>query len=131
MVEQLYVAQYVPCSNQGIHPKKNEYFWATAADDEVRADNKINTTINLIASKGIEPLYVMMKTLCLNHLTIRPFYLFMSPVQVSHLLMLVTKQLHYFYANQAKYCMICFVLFLVFVLFLGFVIMNDINNSQF
>ena len=25
-----------------------------------------------------------------------------SPVQVSHLLQLVTKQLHYFYANQAN-----------------------------
>ena len=27
---------------------------------------------------------------------------FRSPVQVSHLFQLVTKQLHYFYANQAK-----------------------------
>jgi hypothetical protein len=53
-----------------------------------------------IASEGIEPSHVMMKTLCLNHLTIRPYYI--SPVQVSHLLQLVTKQLHYFYANQAK-----------------------------
>lgn len=26
-----------------------------------------------------------------------------SPVQVSHLFQLITKQLHYFYANQAKY----------------------------
>nr|CDL72460.1 unclassified [Fusarium pseudograminearum CS3220]CDL73086.1 unclassified [Fusarium pseudograminearum CS3427]CDL73170.1 unclassified [Fusarium pseudograminearum CS3487]CDL73264.1 unclassified [Fusarium pseudograminearum CS5834]CDX48202.1 unclassified [Fusarium pseudograminearum CS5834] len=27
--------------------------------------------------------------------------LFVSPMQVSHLLLLITKQLHYFYANQA------------------------------
>jgi hypothetical protein len=58
-----------------------------------------------IASEGIEPSHVMMKTLCLNHLTIRPiikkFFFIRSPVQVSHLLQLVTKQLHYFYANQA------------------------------
>ena len=56
-----------------------------------------------IAPEGFEPSYVMMKTLCLNHLTIGPknfITLNKSPVQVSHLLQLVTKQLHYFYANQ-------------------------------
>ncbi len=26
MVEHLYVAQYVPCSNQGIHPEKKSLF---------------------------------------------------------------------------------------------------------
>ena len=55
-----------------------------------------------IASVGIEPTYVMMKTLCLNHLTIRPIKnnkKKVSPVQVLHLFQLVTKQLHYFYAN--------------------------------
>jgi hypothetical protein len=31
------------------------------------------------------------------------FFKQMSPVQVLHLFQLVTKQLHYFYANQAKY----------------------------
>ena len=51
---------------------------------------------------GFEPMKVMMKTLCRNHLTIRPLnFFFISPVQVLHLLQLVTKQLHYFYANQA------------------------------
>ena len=56
-----------------------------------------------LALKGFEPLKVMMKTLCRNHLTIRPIYIYRSPVQVSHLFQLVTKQSHYFYANQAKH----------------------------
>ena len=60
-------------------------------------------TVNDIALEGFEPSEVMMKTLCRNHLTIRPLYSYRSPVQVSHLLQLVTKQSHYFYANQAKY----------------------------
>ena len=36
--------------------------------------NNINQLLYMlnIASEGIEPSYVMMKTLCLNHLTIRP-----------------------------------------------------------
>ena len=35
--------------------------------------NNINRLYKLnIASEGIEPSHVMMKTLCLNHLTIRP-----------------------------------------------------------
>ena len=35
--------------------------------------NNINQLYKLnVASEGIEPSYVMMKTLCLNHLTIRP-----------------------------------------------------------
>jgi hypothetical protein len=60
-----------------------------------------------IASEGVEPSHVMMKTLCLNHLTIRPIIIIIiiiirSPVQVSHLLQLVTKQLHYFYANRTN-----------------------------
>ena len=60
-----------------------------------------------IASEGFEPSEVMMKTLCRNHLTIRPIQINrISPVQVSHLLQLVTKQSHYFYANQAKYTIV-------------------------
>ena len=55
-----------------------------------------------IAPEGFEPSHVMMKTLCLNHLTIRPYNIHISPVQVLHLLLLITKQLHYFYANQAS-----------------------------
>ena len=31
--------------------------------------------INLLAPEGFEPSYVMMKTLCLDHLTIRPIVL--------------------------------------------------------
>ena len=39
--------------------------------------NNINQLLYMlnIASEGIEPSYVMMKTLCLNHLTIRPYYI--------------------------------------------------------
>lgn len=69
--------------------------------------NNINQLyMSNIASEGIEPSHVMMKTLCLNHLTIRPIikkiFFIRSPVQVSHLLQLVTKQLHYFYANRTN-----------------------------
>ena len=63
---------------------------------------------DIIALKGFEPLKVMMKTLCRNHLTIRPLF-YISPVQVSRLLQLVTKQSHYFYANQAKNFFLCYI----------------------
>ena len=35
----------------------------------------LSTKKSTIASVGFEPTHVMMKTLCLNHLTIRPKYL--------------------------------------------------------
>jgi hypothetical protein len=63
---------------------------------------KIYNCILILASEGVEPSHVMTKTLCLNHLTIRPIMYKRSPVQVSHLLQLVTKQLHYFYANRTE-----------------------------
>jgi len=37
-----------------------------------------------------------------------------SPVQVSRLLQLVTKQLHYFYANQARYKVYKVVILIIF-----------------
>jgi hypothetical protein len=51
----------------------------------------------LIRLGGFRTRVIALKELCLNHSTTNPF----SPVQVSHLLPLITKQLHYFYANQA------------------------------
>jgi hypothetical protein len=74
-----------------------------SAKREASGKNKsLAEGVIFIAPEGFEPSYVMMKTLCLNHLTIGPKFIpfFFSPVQVSHLLQLVTKQLHYFYANQ-------------------------------
>ena len=82
---------------------------------------KINKSICLnkhyIAPTGIEPMHMMMKTSCLNHLTIRPSLCEarnISPVQVSRLLQLVTKQLHYFYANQARYKVYKVVILIIF-----------------
>ena len=63
----------------------------------------LHQSANFLASEGIEPSHIIVKILRLNHLTIRPLFPYRSPVQVSHLLQLVTKQLHYFYANQAKH----------------------------
>ena len=62
----------------------------------------------ILAPEGFEPSYIMMKTLCLKPLDYKAIFIKKgkkvqeSPVQVSHLLQLVTKQLHYFYANQAN-----------------------------
>ena len=59
----------------------------------------------ILASEGFEPSHIMMKTLCLKPLDYKALIkknIQKSPVQVSHLFQLVTKQLHYFYANQAN-----------------------------
>ena len=52
-----------------------------------------------IAPKGFEPLNIMMKTSRLKPLDYEAYIKYTNPVQVLHLLQLITKQLHYFYAN--------------------------------
>ena len=45
---------------------------ATSAAAKQQPASQVNKIKILLASEGIEPSHVMMKTLCLNHLTIRP-----------------------------------------------------------
>ena len=85
-------------------------------------------------------MHIKLKSLRLNHLTIRSIffsiqihmymyifvqYIYISPVQVSHLFQLVTKQLHYFYANRAKYVVVYIILYATRNEING----DDINNS--
>ena len=64
-----------------------------------------STQYHVRAQGELESPTLTVKTLCLNHLTIEPYVLTLdkSPMQVSHLLLPITKRVHYFYANQAVF----------------------------